>query len=245
MQFGVLGPLSVTSEDGAPLEIRRLKQRRLLSALLLRPNADVSVDQLAMDVWESSPPSSVRSNVKTYITGLRRLGVPIVTVPGGYRVELGPEKLDSLAFEELPARSPRALSLWRGSVLQGLPLSPEMDVIARRLQDGFARILEDFPVHESSPDLLDCLRQAITIEPLREGLYAQLMRALHYHGRTGEAIQAYREISARLADDLGAIPGFELQNLIGQIRAAGGITPCNRRPGAEAVVRRPVRSPRP
>lgn len=217
MRFCVLGPLVITNGAGRQLGITRLKQRRLLAALLLRPNSDVSIDQLAEDVWDGDPPSSVRSNLKTYVAGLRRAGIPVTTAPDGYRMDAGPEQLDSLAFEELKDEAPGALSLWRGPVLCGLPLSPAMAAIARRMQDLRFRLLETLPVSAIGPDLMYSLREAIDQEPLREDLYAQLMRSLCYHHRAGEAVQVYHDLRSRLAIDLGIDPGREVQALYLQV----------------------------
>ncbi|WP_406514696.1 BTAD domain-containing putative transcriptional regulator [Streptomyces sp. NBC_00499] len=209
----------ITGAADRPVQITRLKQRRLLAALLLRPNVDVTVDQLAEDLWDGNPPSSIRSNLKTYVAGLRRAGIPITTSPDGYRIDAGPGELDSLAFEELKSEPPQALGLWRGPVLHGLPLSPAMDAIVCRLQDLRFRMLETLPAHTIGPDLMYSLREAIDLEPLREGLHAELMRSLYLHNRAGEAVQVYHGLRTRLATELGIDPGLEVQALYLQILA--------------------------
>jgi hypothetical protein len=57
------------------------------------------------------------------------------------------------------------------------------------------------------------LRALAERHPLRERLWWLLMTALRRCGRRAEALDAYREISRHLADDLGIDPGAELGDL--------------------------------
>jgi len=48
MEFLILGPLEVRSDDGQPVRVRASKQRMLLAMLLLHANATVT-DQALVD----------------------------------------------------------------------------------------------------------------------------------------------------------------------------------------------------
>jgi len=65
-----------------------------LTALLLRANELVSIDYLASAAWERPPPSW-RSNVRTYLSAIRRL-LPAERLFGtasGYRLVVRPGEL--------------------------------------------------------------------------------------------------------------------------------------------------------
>ena len=64
------------------------------------------------------------------------------------------------------------------------------------------------------------LKELLAAHPLRERLTGQLMRALAADGRTAEALAAYDQLRANLADELGVDPGADLQG--GPHRAAPG-----------------------
>ena len=71
--------------------------------------------------------------------------------------------------------------------------------------------------------------------PLREHLQAQRMLALYRAGRQAEALDVFREVRARMVDELGIEPGAELAALHRSILsqdAALLLTPVARAPQA-------------
>ncbi len=65
------------------------------------------------------------------------------------------------------------------------------------------------------------LRRLLADHSLREGLWALLMRALHSSGRQAEALEAYAQAREVIAEELGADPGAELQQLHEQMLRSG------------------------
>jgi pSer/pThr/pTyr-binding forkhead associated (FHA) protein len=60
--------------------------------------------------------------------------------------------------------------------------------------------------------------ETLTIDhPYREPLWAQLIAAYYLADRQSDALDAYRRLRARLADDLGVEPGFTVRALHGRI----------------------------
>ena len=55
MEFGILGPLEVTS-GGVPVPIGGSKPRALLAVLLLHRDSVVSVDRLVAAMWGTTRP---------------------------------------------------------------------------------------------------------------------------------------------------------------------------------------------
>jgi DNA-binding SARP family transcriptional activator len=73
MEFLILGPLEVRSDDAQPVRVRASKQRILLAMLLLHANATVTDRALVDAIWEAEPPPSAVANLRTYASAVRRL----------------------------------------------------------------------------------------------------------------------------------------------------------------------------
>ena len=114
MEFLILGPLEVRSDDGQPVRVRASKQRMLLAMLLVHANATVTDQALVDALWETEPPPSAIANLRTYASAVRRLlsagsagdapGARLLTQAGGYRLEVDPERLDLLRWRRLVDR---------------------------------------------------------------------------------------------------------------------------------------------
>jgi DNA-binding SARP family transcriptional activator len=61
------------------------------------------------------------------------------------------------------------------------------------------------------------LESLVAQYPLRERLRGQLMLALYRAGRQADALAAYRDARAVLADELGLEPSDELQELVAAV----------------------------
>lgn len=244
MKYRVLGPLEACAITGERISIARPKHRQLLAALLLSHNAVVTTDHLIDNLWEDGKPNTARGLLKTYIWGLRRLlsprdpnAAPIETLVGGYRMLVDTNDLDLLVFSE-HAREGRnllrsghldaadealrlALSLWRGSVLQGVPKSWSLIDAAANLDEERLNAVEDWAEVRLTlgrhVDVAGHLRPWVRANPLRERLWGQLMLALCRSGRRGEALQVFHELRRGLDDELGIGPSAPVRNLHEQI----------------------------
>ncbi|TYB47337.1 tetratricopeptide repeat protein [Nonomuraea sp. PA05] len=101
MDFAILGTIRLNGPAGR-IRLSR-KQRAVIAALLLHPNATVSTDRLISAVWDE-PPRSAVANIQTYVSQLRRLlegsGLEVRTEGSGYVCEVPPGRLDLQVFEE-------------------------------------------------------------------------------------------------------------------------------------------------
>lgn len=242
----MLGPLEVrggTKEIAVPAG----KLRALLATLALRMNRTVSIDELAEMVWEDVRPVDSRSTLQKYVMRLRRLlgdtDAAIRTEPNGYRLELPPEQSDLGRFTWLVEEGKRvarsgdsalaserlteAVELWRdipplANVETTRLHTDEVPLLVERYLEAVEmRIDADLALgrhRDVSAELLGLLRS----HPLRERFWAQRMRALSASGRRGEALAAYREVAALLADELGIEPGPELKSVHRMILRAEG-----------------------
>ncbi|MFD4151010.1 BTAD domain-containing putative transcriptional regulator, partial [Streptomyces goshikiensis] len=148
--FSLLGPVQAHRGD-SPLPLGPPQQRALLAMLLCRRNAVVGLDELIDGLWGGEPPRSAVGTVRSYVYRLRRtLGGGLVTQGRGYALQVGPGELDLNRFEELTTRArahasagdpqaardllARALDMWRGTALAGLP-GPQARIQRERLAE--------------------------------------------------------------------------------------------------------------
>ena len=145
LEFGLLGPFEAR-RDGETLALGGRRQRAILAMLACEAGHAVSVERLVDGVWGDPAPPGVVTSVQSYVFHLRQVlepdrprgtpGAVLVTVPGGYRLEVDPQTVDVARFEDLVAAADAAaerhepgtaaaayraaLALWRGDVLEDL-----------------------------------------------------------------------------------------------------------------------------
>jgi DNA-binding SARP family transcriptional activator len=233
----LLGPLEVRAGESWT-GVSAPKWRAVLAVLAVRPGQVVSTGQLVGEVWDGDPPPGARKLISGYVAALRRLtgdldGRMLVTQAPGYRLMVSPADLDVSRFEELAAAGraaleqadgrraaeflAEALALWRGPALDGVPRGPLIAAEAARLDELRVDALElraeaGFSCGRA-PELVAELRQLTASHPLRERFWHQLMRALEQGGRPAQALEAYEQARQVLAEELGADPGPDLQQL--------------------------------
>ena len=262
MRFRMLGPLEVQSPDGWTA-INAAKWRLLLACLLVRPGQIVSTDSLIFELWGDSPPNTANNMVSIYVHRLRKEvigdadGKVLVHRAPGYLLRLSPEDLDLQVFESLvaegraalaaadPERAARllaeALALWRGPLLADVPPSPlvetQSDRMAElRIETTELRVEADLASGRAALVVAE-LRGLVAEYPLRERLWALLMRALEGAGRRAEALETYAQARQVISDELGVDPGSELQRLYTELLAADvSAAGTRRRPMQEAGV---------
>ncbi|MET7707092.1 BTAD domain-containing putative transcriptional regulator [Micromonospora sp. NPDC005413] len=239
MEIQLLGGLSVQL-PARKLHLGTPKQRAVLATLAVQPGQLVTLNDLVDELWPDSPPRSAVANVRTYAANLRRTfetfetgrGV-IVKQQTGYRLALRPELIDVFRFEMervagrealMAGRLDRALELlgsavarWQGSMLAGVPLGPVLTARSAAAEEErllAIELLTDVQLRLGRDDLaIPLLRDVVVRHPLREPAYVLLIRALYERGDHAGALAEYGEVRARLAAELGIIPGSGLQTL--------------------------------
>ncbi|MEU6079075.1 BTAD domain-containing putative transcriptional regulator [Streptomyces sp. NPDC047108] len=260
------------------------KVRQVLALLALRANTTVPLHQLVEELWEERPPSSAATTLQTYIYQLRKLpGLcdpqhpgpavgtrALLTTPGGYRLSVPTDCLDSQEFGDLAARGreslergsvaeaadllQRALTVWRGPALSDLAPGPIVGIDALRLEEQRYEVLEE----RIDADLLLGRHHRLISEltalaadnPTREGLHAKLMLSLYRAGRRPEALEVFQRIRRVLTRELGLEPCSELQRLHQQVLAGdrgldlpGGRTAVHGAPAGGPPVTLPADAP--
>jgi DNA-binding SARP family transcriptional activator len=242
VRFGLLGPLEAWSGD-VRLDLGPPKRRVLLARLLVEDGHPVSADRLCDDLWEGNPPAGAVSSIHSHISRLRAVlepertrrgqGTVLVSGPAGYTLNAPPASRDTTRFEESVTRArgllargrfaearqeiEHGLSLWRGAALadaadyafaaREISRLEEIRIAAGELD---ANVLLRQGEHEKAALIADDLT---TRAPMREAVWALLMRSLYLAGRPGEALRRYETIRSLLAEELGTVPGPELSSV--------------------------------
>ena len=234
MRVAILGPLEVRSAEGGAeglVEIPGRRLRALLIRLALDPGRVVPAERLIDDLWRDEPPAAAHNALQALVSRLRAV-VGRATIEqggGGYRLNVRPEAVDVVLFEQ-HVRSGRdrlesgdaaaaakqlrsALALWRGSALSDVEGMEFAGPEAAALEEQRVAAIEYLVDAAPTADLLPELEQLRIAFPLREGLHARYMKVLYAHGRHAEALAAYGELRVTLADRLGVDPSPELARL--------------------------------
>ncbi|MFJ9537069.1 BTAD domain-containing putative transcriptional regulator [Streptomyces sp. NPDC101225] len=234
LAFAVLGPVRARRGDevvatGSP------QQRALLAALLLREGRTATAAELIDALWGEEPPSQALAALRTYASRLRKVLDPgvLVSESGGYAVRgLGEGALDLAVAQELAAEAEkargagdlcraravlgRALALWEGETLAGVP-GPYAEAQRVRLEEWRLQLLEsrlDMDLEQGCHAEAVSELTALTAEhPLRERLRELLMLALYRSGRQAEALAVYTDTRQLLAAELGVDPRPGLREL--------------------------------
>jgi len=229
LHFSILGPIEVSS-DSVEIEVTAPKHRALLALLLLNANHVVAQDLLIDRLWGEQPPPHATTALHNGISQLRKLlgQDAIARRPPGYLIKAGPGQLDLVEFERLcerarseapPERAAtlrEALTLWRGEPLADLAFEECVQAEIRHLQERRLNALEERIGAElelgNYAEVLLELESLVALHGHRQKLVGHLMLALHQAGRDIEANATFHE-SSRVLDEVGLLPGQELQEL--------------------------------
>ncbi|MDI5971329.1 BTAD domain-containing putative transcriptional regulator [Streptomyces sp. SL13] len=230
MRYGILGTTEVAGRP-APGGARL---RALLAALAARPGRPVPADLLAEAVWGTDPPADTPGALQALVSRLRRaIGRQEITSgPAGYVLRADPDDVDLYVFERLAAEGAqalaagdaagasalltRALDLWRGPALADVAdhaaAATAAGAQAARLTAEQHRVDACLALGRPA-EALPLAQRLVAAHPLNEPFRARHIRALRAVGRSADALAAYEETRALLADRLGADPGPELRSL--------------------------------
>ena len=107
IELRVLGSIQ-GFRDGKQVDLGGPTQRRLLAALVARPNEIIPVSTFLEDLWGDDPPPSGPQSIQSYVSRLRRnLGSHVIeTQAPGYRLGAAEMIVDRNTFLELVASLP-------------------------------------------------------------------------------------------------------------------------------------------
>ena len=221
LKVRVLGPL-VVERDGVPVAIGGAKSRLLLAVLVARQADGVTSDQLCDALWGATQPRTARTTVQSHLSRLRRILAPEIRIESHasrYSLVAPASTVDAGQFEDaiasagpsasvaVGAELGAALGWWRGPAFAEMaenewiwPEAVRLDELRLAATERWidARLLADDDV-----DLIADLDRLVTVHPLRECFWRQLMLALYRSGRQAEALRRATQLSRLLRDELG------------------------------------------
>ncbi|MFJ7181839.1 BTAD domain-containing putative transcriptional regulator [Streptomyces massasporeus] len=239
MEFGVLGPLEVRTDEGRVVRVPEVKVRMLLADLLAHHGQVVPTARLIEDLWGGStftarPTASLQAKVSQLRRALEDAeagGRELVAHrPPGYVLDVPAAALDAGRFRELVARArsgtdpvtraalyTEALALWRGPAFAEFADQPSVRPTAASLEEERLTAVEEhasvrLELGEHSL-LVGELTELVEQHPLREGLRGALMWALYQAGRSSDALDCFNDLRRRLDEELGLTPGPSLEAL--------------------------------
>jgi DNA-binding SARP family transcriptional activator len=251
-EISVLGPVEV-SIAGVSVVPTATKPRQLLTMLAINAGRVVTSATLMEEIWGMDPPRSAPGTLQTYVLQIRRMirqalgddyhhdphdgdddAMEILhTRHTGYSLELAPETIDAVRYEEIALagrtagaegdfetaeqKLTAALDLWRGPALIDVTAGPQLEIEAMRLNesrlgDTTLRIDADLVLGRHH-QLLGELAALCARHPFMENFRAQYMVALYRSGRPGQALETFQEAATIMREQLGVAPSAQLRQI--------------------------------
>ncbi len=215
----LLGSIRAVTDNEHSIEPPSASQRRLLALLAINAGRTLRPDYLAEILGISG--GALRSTVSR----LRKLTGPTALITGaaGYQINAD---VDAATFTALVSqrhagerldRLDAALGLWRGVALDEFRHEPWAAAEAARLDELHAMAIEDraelLLEAGRGDDAVASLEPHIVTSPLRDRARGLLMRGLAQQGRQAEALRAFQDYRAHLAEEVGTEPSAEVRAL--------------------------------
>lgn len=203
----------------------------ILAALVFAEGRLLHQDRLVEALWDD-PPRSAHSNVRLYLSRLRRhlveadpcVSARLVTQRNcGYGLKVGEDETDLMRFRKLAVRGTaslrdgdpdtaadilgNALELWQGPVGLGCMASGRLRARFHAWDELCLAVREKYLhariVLGHSADLMPELHTVIGAAPFREASWANLIRAVYLSGDVSGALAAWQRFTTMLAEELG------------------------------------------
>lgn len=222
----LLGAVRFVTEDGETVELPSASQRRLLAALALVAGATLRPEYLS-DLLEVSAGA-----LRTTVSRLRaRLGEEVIRTDAvGYRITCA---VDTTRFTELLLEQPQlpdrlaaledALALWDGEALDEFRHEPWAQAEAARLDELRYVAVEDRAELlirlARAGEAIAALEAHVAVHPLRDRARGLLIQALASDGRQADALRAYQDYRAVLAEETGTEPSALVRSIERRVAA--------------------------
>lgn len=219
--------MEAAGPDGRMVAVGSRNQQVILAMLTAANGGTVPVDQLIDALWGDDPPASAERSLRTYVSRLRKvLGDALAARPGGYALDLAPDEVDLLRFEQLAAQARMgtgaqsletldgALELWRGRPFGDAVDVPGLVPTVVRLGELHASLREARGAALLKlgryAEAVAAAEELVAEAPLREGSWVILIDALAGADRAAEALRTYQRAVQTLAE-AGLEPSQQLR----------------------------------
>jgi DNA-binding SARP family transcriptional activator len=222
----VLGPVQFVTTSGRSLDLPSTSQRRLVALLAAEADRSLRVD-LICDVLGVSP-----SALRTTVSRVRRaLGDgTIAGSQGRYRLGVATDAAlftstlsEAAASDDRIAMLERALTMWAGPPFDEFSAEDWAGPEVGRLTELHASAVEDHAIELIGARLwaeaIAELQAHVAMHPLRDRPRGLLLQALAGAGRQADALRAFRDYRAYLAESVGTEPSAEVRRLDGLVAA--------------------------
>ncbi len=239
LSISMFGSMSIAIDGVGVPPPRNRKYLWLLALLVLRNGRALDRSQAAGLMWPNSMEEQALYNLRRALSDLRttlgaaadRLTSP---TPRTIAFQAQPQDhIDVCKFTELLSVSKDTegvealngvISLYTGPLLHGcdeLWVNVERDSFEQSYVGALELLASRCRLAANFDDAASALSRAISIDPLRESLYRELMECHRDRGDFSAAIMVYRDLRLYLRNEINCDPSGETQALYNVIKKAG------------------------
>jgi TolB-like protein/DNA-binding SARP family transcriptional activator len=227
------------AEDEAGNEIASIGRRgaALLAYLALGPDRPQSREKLATLLWADRPDDQARHSLRQALVALRRSlndenGHFLIAQGESISLNRSAIEVDVHAFERLAAEKndeavERALTLYRGELLDGFSVRSDefefwLSAERLRLRDVAAAALERRLARQAKSEetelAIETAKRLLTLDPTRESTHRTLMQLYDRSGRRSMALRQFQTCRDVIRQELAAEPEPDTVRLFAEIR---------------------------
>ena len=235
LNLALLGPLSLTDEQGCEITVASKKNRLLLAMLALAPESSISRDLLAGTLWRDHSEEQARNSLRQVLAVLRRelsgremqmfssFDTTLTLSPKVVTIDVEQFARDATAADAESLR--QALRLWRGPFLADVAIEDEtldqwLMVRREHFHNLHIRALDNLVPLASGHEQIVLAQQLIALDTLREASHRRLIEAYQARGERAQALRHYEKLRKLLKDEMAVEPSVESQALRAAVVAA-------------------------
>jgi DNA-binding SARP family transcriptional activator/tetratricopeptide (TPR) repeat protein len=251
LRLALIGRMEAWGVGSVAVLPRARKTRGLLAILAMADRKPVPRARLGDLLWSRRGEEQQRGSLRQAVHELGEALAPVghqLLVPTRESIALRAELVwtDAVELLRAGAGNPETLDLLNGTLLADLDgLDPAFDAWlaeqrARLREAASARAAGMLAMATEPGEAAAAARRLIAFDPVHEGAWRALIRALEAMDDRGAALAAYEQLSALLRTKFGAQPSAETRRIAEALRQEGAVAalpPAAARPAASRGAR--------